>query len=283
MRAVGKLDGQAVLVTGASSGIGAASALALAAEGARLALVARRAELLADIAGQSRSAGSPEVRVYPTDLADLDAAEAVAGQAWDDFGGLDAVVNNAGIPKRLDVRKLPFSDVAAVMHLNYLSPVRIMLTLIPRMVERGSGTFVNIGSIAGRIGSPQEAAYSGSKFALTGFTEAALVDLAGTGVEFRMVQPGPIQTPIWDELPNNDKPLYDGQMYPPEDVAAAVTEALTGERFEYFVPADLHGVIAFKGQDIDAFLKGSIAYMHKLRPPDEVAAVIPSSLGGTSS
>ena len=283
MRAVGRLDGRAVLVTGASSGIGAASAIALAADGARLGLVARRAELLAEVAERSRSAGSPDVRIYPTDLVDLDAAEAVAQRTWDDFGGLDGVVNNAGIPKRLNVRKLPFSDVEAVMHLNYLSPVRIMLALIPRMVDRGSGTFVNIGSIAGRIGSPQEAAYSGSKFALTGFTEAALVDLAGTGVEFRMVQPGPIQTPIWDELPGNDKPLYDGQMYPPEDVAAAVVEAFVGERFEYFVPADLHGVIAFKGQDIDTFLKGSIAYMHKLQPPAEVTAVIPSSVGGGSS
>lgn len=283
MRAVGKLDGRAVLVTGASSGIGAASAIALAVEGARLALVARRAELLDDVAARSRASGSPEVRVYPTDLVDLDAAEAVAVQSWDDFGGLDGVVNNAGIPKRLNVRKLPFEDVAAVMHLNYLSPVRIMLTLIPRMVDRGSGTFVNVGSVAGRIGSPQEAAYSGSKFALTGFTEAALVDLAGTGVQFRMVQPGPIQTPIWDELPGNDKPLYDGRMYPPEDVATAVVEAMTGDVFEYFIPADLHGAVAFKGQDIDTFLKGSIAYMHKLQPPAEVIANIPSSVGGKNS
>jgi short-subunit dehydrogenase len=169
------------------------------------------------------------------------------------------------------------------MHLNYLSPVRITLALIPRMIERGHGIFVNVGSVAGRIGSPQESAYSGSKFALTGFTEAAVVDLAGTGVTFRMVQPGPIQTPIWDDLPDNDKPLYDGPMYPPEDVAAAVVEALLGDRFEYFVPADLHGAVAFKAQDIDTFLQGSIAYMHKLRPPAAVSAIVPTSVGGTGS
>jgi short-subunit dehydrogenase len=263
VRAVGSLAGQRVLVTGASAGIGAATARALAGAGASVGLAARRQELLDLVAKECEQAGAPETRVYAVDLNDLDAAEQLALRADDDFGGLDAVVNNAGIPKRLNVRKLPFADVQAVMHLNYLSPVRVMLALIPRMIDRGRGTFVNIGSVAGRVGSPQEAAYSGSKFALTGFTEAAQVDLAGTGVQFRMVQPGPIQTPIWDDLPGNDKPLYAGQMYPPEDVAAAVVSALTEDRFEYFVPADLHGLVAFKAKDIDTFLTGVMEHFEQ--------------------
>jgi short-subunit dehydrogenase len=263
VRAVGRLAGQRVLVTGASAGIGAAAARAAAFEGATVALAARRKDLLDRVAKECQQAGAPECRVYAVDLSDLDAAAQLALQADDDLGGLDAVVNNAGIPKRLNVRKLPFDDVEPVMRLNYLSPVRIMLTLIPRMIERGRGTFVNVGSVAGRIGSPQEAAYSGSKFALTGFTEAAAVDLADTGVRFRMVQPGPIQTPIWDDLPGNDKPLYDGPMYPPEDVAAAIISALTEDRFEYFIPADLGRLVAYKAKNIDAFLSGVVDHLEK--------------------
>jgi short-subunit dehydrogenase len=243
-----------VLVTGASAGIGAASARALAAEGAAVGLAARRADLLEQVANECEHAGAPHTQIYPVDLSDLDAAGHLALQADDDLGGLDAVVNNAGIPKRLNVRKLPFEDVEPVMRLNYLSPVRIMLSLIPRMLERGHGVFVNVASVAGRIGSPQEAAYSGSKFALTGFTEAAAVDLAGTGVQFRLIQPGPIQTPIWDDIPGNDKPLYNGPMYPPEDVAAAVVSALTDEQIEYFIPTDLHALVAYKSANLTEYL-----------------------------
>jgi short-subunit dehydrogenase len=279
---VGALDGHAVLVTGASTGIGAASARALAAEGARLALAARRLHLLDAVAADCREAGSPETTVHAVDLSDVDAAERLALEVDDAFGGLTGVVNNAGIPKRLNVQKLTYSDVEQVMTVNYLSPVRIMLALIPRMVTRGGGTIVNIGSVAGRIGSPQEAAYSGSKFGVTGFSEAAHVDLAGTGVVIRMVQPGPIDTPIWGEIEGNDPPIYDGPMYPPEDVAAAVVAAFTGDTFEYFVPADLHGAVAYKSSDIDAFLTGSIAFLTQTEAPAEVAAHVPKSVGGRS-
>lgn len=252
-----------MLVTGASAGIGAATARALAAEGAALALAARRGELLEQVGKACENAGAPETRVYAVDLSDLDAAAGLAERADDELGGLDAVVNNAGIPKRLNVRKLPFEDVELVMRVNYLSPVRIMLALIPRMVERGRGTFVNVASVAGRIGSPQEAAYSGSKFALTGFTEAAAVDLAGTGVRCRLIQPGPIQTPIWDDIPGNDKPLYNGVMYPPEDVAAAVVEALTADELEYFIPADLHALVAYKSANLTTYLGNVMAHLQK--------------------
>jgi short-subunit dehydrogenase len=277
------LDGEAVLVTGASAGIGAATALALATRGARLGLAARRKELLDEVAERCRAAGSPDVRVYPADLADVDAAGDLASTADRDFAGLGGVVNNAGIPKRLNVAKLPYADVELVTRVNYLSPVRIMLTIIPRMVDRGRGVVVNVGSMAGRIPSPQEAAYTGSKHALTGFSEVAQVDLAGTGVVVRMVQPGPIDTPIWGEFEGNDPPLYDGPKYPPEDVAAVIVEALTGERFEYFVPADMAVMASFMHQDIDTFLDGMASYTRTNALPDAMRSAIPDSLSGGSS
>ncbi|MFL6239812.1 MAG: SDR family NAD(P)-dependent oxidoreductase [Actinomycetes bacterium] len=264
------LRDQTALVTGASSGIGAAIARAFAAHGMRVALTARRANLLEQVASDCRAAGSPEVVVLTADLTDVEAAERVALAAWDELGGLDVVVNNAGIPKRRNVAKLTFADVVEVQTVNYLSPVRIMLALIPRMVGRGSGMFVNIGSGAARAASPQEAAYTGSKFALAGFTEAAFVDLAGTGVTFRLVEPGPIETPIWDEMAGNDSPIYKGRFYPPEDVADAVVAAVLGDTFEYFVPPEQQRIIEFKSHDIDAFLKGAIAFAQGAVVPRDV-------------
>jgi len=263
------LAGQAVLVTGASSGIGAAIAVALAEHGARVAITARRRSLLEDVAARCRDLGAADVALWTADLSDVDAASAVADAAWNHFDGLDGVVNNAGIPKRRLVSKLTYDEVVETMTVNYLAPVRIMLTVLPRMIDRGTGTIVNIGSGAARAGSPQESAYSGSKFALAGFSEAAFVDLAGTGVRLRMVEPGPIDTPIWDDVPGNDKPIYQGRFYPPSDVAAAVLDALVSDRFEYFVPPEQHGIIAFKSRDIDSFLAGAIAFAQgKLDPSD---------------
>jgi short-subunit dehydrogenase len=253
-----------VLLTGASSGIGAAAAEALARRGARLALVARREPLLKEVAARCRDLGGPEPVVLPADLVDLDTAQRVALEAEQALGGVDVLVNNAGIPKRRPVLRLPFDDVVRVMHLNYLSPVRITLTLLPRMVERGRGMVVNVASLAGRIGAPAEAAYAGSKFALTGFSESAQIDLAGTGVGFAVIQPGPIDTAIWHrDLPDNDPPVYEGEMFPTSDVAAAIVDAVERGGFERFIPPEMRQVVAFKAGDIDTFLAGSIAYTQK--------------------
>lgn len=273
-----ELVGSAVLLTGASAGIGAATARELAGRGARLALVARRRELLDEVAADCRRLGSPESVVLPADLADLAAAAKVAEDAWAALGGLDAVVNNAGIPKRRRVLLLTAAEVEEVMRVNYLSPVRIMLALLPRMCERGHGVIVNVGSLAGRLGSPQEAAYSASKFALSGFTETAAVDLAGSGVELRLVQPGPIDTPIWGDVAGNDPPIYTGPMFPARDVALAVVAALTEPGFERFVPPDLGPVVAFKAQDIDTFLSGAAAFAAHQPLPDGTGLPVPGSM-----
>ncbi|MHB8340138.1 MAG: SDR family NAD(P)-dependent oxidoreductase [Mycobacteriales bacterium] len=275
-----ELAGAGVLLTGASTGIGAATAEELAGRGARLALVSRRRELLDQVAATFRTLGSPEVVVLPADLGDLAAATRVAGDAWDALGGLDAVVNNAGIPKRRRVVLLTAAEVEEVMRVNYLSPVSIMLALLPRMCERGHGMVVNVGSLAGRLGSPQEAAYSGSKFALSGFTETAAVDLAGSGVELRLVQPGPIETPIWGDVPGNDPPIYSGPMFPARDVALAIVAALTEPGFERFVPPDLGQVVAFKAANIDTFLTGAAAFAANEPLPEGTDLPVPDSMFG---
>jgi short-subunit dehydrogenase len=265
-----ELTNAAVLVTGASTGIGAATARALGAAGARVGLVARRQELLDEVAEQTRKAGSPDVAVWSADLFDLELAERIALEAWDRFDGLDVLVNNAGAPKRKHVTRLTAAEVEEIMRLNYFSPVRMTLAVLPKMRERGKGAIVNVASLAGRVAPPREAAYAGSKFALNGFTEVMAVDLYDEPIQVHAIQPGPIETPIWGDVPGNEAPAYDGEFYPPEDCADAIIDVLTGSGFERYIPPSLGDIAAMKGQDIDGFIAGSAAFA---RDPEAVKSM----------
>jgi short-subunit dehydrogenase len=265
-----ELKNAAVLVTGASTGIGAATARAFGAAGSRVGLVARRQELLEQVAEETRAAGAPDVEIWAADLTDLDRAEAVALEAWKRFDGIDALINNAGAPKRKHVTRLTFEEVEDIMRLNYLSPVKMTLALLPLMRERGKGAVVNVASLAGRVAPPREAAYAGSKFALNGFTEVMAVDLYDEPIQVHAIQPGPIETPIWGDVPGNEPPAYDGEFYPPEDCADAIIDVLTGTGFERYIPPDLREIAALKGQDIDGFIAGSAAFA---RDPEAVKSM----------
>jgi len=138
------------------------------------------------------------------------------------------------------------------MTVNFLSPVAITLALLPRLLERGSGTIVNVTSLGGRIPILHEAAYCASKFALTGWSEALATDLAGTGVSVLLVLPGPVDTEIWDQ-PGNDPADYAGPLVPAEEVAAGIVGCIASPRFDHYVP-DLSAVVEMKAQDFDGFV-----------------------------
>ena len=247
-----EIAGSRILVTGASSGIGAALARMLAESGASVALVARREEKLARVLDDCRST-APDSKMWVADLGDLDLAEKVAGEAWEALGGLDVIVNNAAIPKVREVRRLDPADLEECMRVNLLSPVRIIQTLMPRMLDRGSGTIVNVTSLGGRLGIMHEAAYCASKFALTGFTEAMYMDLHDTPLRVRLVIPGPFETDIWDR-PGSDPAVFkDEKKLPPEECAAGIIAAITGDTFEHYVP-DMKGIIEFKTSNIEKYL-----------------------------
>jgi short-subunit dehydrogenase len=245
-----------VLVTGASSGIGAALARALAARGDTVGLVARREDRLDAVLAEC-SASSPKSQRWVADLEDLDRAEGVAVEAWDAFGGLDVLVNNAAIPQVCHVTKLTRAEIERQVQVNYLSPVCMTMALLPRMLERGSGTIVNVGSVGGRLGIARETAYTGAKFALTGWTEALALDLWNTGLIVKLVTPGAVDTEIWTH-PDVEPTVYDGYKASPEEVAAEILPFLDDDRFELFPPADQHmdAVVKGKARDVDAFLKG---------------------------
>jgi short-subunit dehydrogenase len=251
------VDGATVLVTGASSGIGAALAPALAARGATVGLVARREDRLREVTERCRK-HTPGSRYWVADLADTDAAEVLAGRAWDELGRIDVLVNNAGAPMRRRATELTLAEIRRTMTLNFESPVRMTLALLPRMLERDRGTIVNVSSFGGRVGIPTEAAYCASKFALCGWSESLALDLWHTGIEVRLVLPGAIATEIWD-VPGNDPPLYDGPLEPAGTVADGIVAAIEGDGFEHFLP-DMKAIAEYKTTDIDDFMAGAAAF-----------------------
>lgn len=247
------LAGKRVLITGASSGVGAALARAVAAQGAVVGLIARREDRLAEVLADCRAA-SPESVMWAADLADGVAASRLALQAWHALAGIDVLVNNAAVPKRRAVTALKPDEVEGVMRVNFFAPMRLTLALLPRMLARRSGVVVNVASVAGRLGIVNETAYCASKFALSGWSEAMAMDLAGTGVSVKLIQLGPVDTEIWDR-PDNDEPRYQGPKVAPEEAAAGIIAALASERFEHYVP-DLKAVVDAKNADLDAFIAG---------------------------
>ncbi|MGI9579390.1 MAG: SDR family NAD(P)-dependent oxidoreductase [Microthrixaceae bacterium] len=267
-----ELTNARALITGASSGIGAATAQAFAARGTHLALMARREDRLAEVADRCIAAGAPDVRIVPADLSELNSIESVLNSAIDHLGGLDVLVNNAGMPMRRDIRTLTAAEVEQTMAVNYFARVRMTLQVLPAMLERDRGSIVNVSSVGGRFPILGEAAYCGSKAALCGFTETLAAELVGTGVDARLILPGPIDTEIWDQ-PGQDDPFYTGDLEPPRVVADGIAAAVEGDGIEHWLP-DLEPIARIKHADLDGFIAGMVA---------SVSADSDGSRGGSTS
>jgi short-subunit dehydrogenase len=248
--------GKRVLITGASSGLGAALARKLAGRHAVVGLIARRRDRLDEVLADCRRT-SPASEMWVADLAEVSQLPELALRAWDGLGGIDVLINNAAIPKRRPVAALEPDEVEEVMRVNFFAPMRLTLALLPRMLTRRSGVVVNVSSVGGRLGIIHESAYCASKFALCGWSEAMAVDLHGSGISVKLIEPGPVDTEIWDQ-PGSEKPLYQGPKVPADDVAEGIIEALGSDQFEHYVP-DMRAVVDAKNADLDAFIAGAAA------------------------
>ncbi len=269
-----------MLVTGGSSGIGAATAIALAERGATVGIVGRREEKLRAVLDRCR-AHAPDSRMWVQDLGDLDAATALVGEAWSAFDGLDVLVNNAAMPMRRPVTRITPEEVATTMRVNFESPVRMTLAALPRMLDRGSGCIVNVSSFGGRVPVFDETAYCASKAALCGWTEAMALDLHDAPVAVRLILPGAIDTDIWDR-PGSDPPIYDGPLEAPETVADGIIAAIEGATTEHYLP-DMRAIAEFKTSDLDGFITGAAAFADRATDPaaDRSTATEESSRGTT--
>jgi short-subunit dehydrogenase len=246
--------GKRVPITGASSGVGAALARALAKDGAVVGLIARRRDRLAEVLADCRQS-SPDSMMWVADIADSASVGVLAEHAWDALGGIDVLVNNAAIPKRRVVTALDPAQVESVMAVNFFAPVRLTLSVLPKMLSLGAGMIVNVSSVGGRLGIIHESAYCASKFALCGWSESMAVDLHGTGISVKLIEPGPVDTEIWDQ-PDNDDPIYDGPKFSPDEVARGIVAALGSDGFEHYVP-DMKPVVDLKNADIDTYIAGA--------------------------
>jgi NAD(P)-dependent dehydrogenase (short-subunit alcohol dehydrogenase family) len=239
-----------VLVTGASSGIGAALARGFAADGHTVGICARRKDRLEEVLADCQKT-APDSRMWVMDLADLDAVTAFAEQADDELGGIDLLVNNAGIPKRRHALQLTPEVVDQVMAVNYASPIR--------MIKRGSGRILTISSVAARFGPPREAAYSASKAALSAFMESLAVDLDGTDIKIHLVNPGIIDTELF-HLPDNEQSLADLEALPVQALVDAVKKQIADNEFEIYVPDWFTDIVANRYGNLGQFIEGSKDY-----------------------
>jgi NAD(P)-dependent dehydrogenase (short-subunit alcohol dehydrogenase family) len=251
------LSSRHVLVTGASAGIGAGLAEAFARRGATVGICARRSDRLAEVLARCRE-HAPDSRAWTLDLSDLDGLAAFARRASDELGGIDVLVNNAGIPKRRTVDALDAPTVESVMRINYFSPVRLTLALLRELIAR-DGRVVYVSSVAARLSPPGEAAYAASKAALSAWAECLRVDLRDTGVGVHVVYPGVIDTELF-RLPDNDPAPSAIEALPVDALVGPVVELVESGGFEVSVPDWFRDVYAGKYRDVEAYLEGTIAY-----------------------
>lgn len=206
------------IITGASSGIGASLARELSRRGWSVALLARRGELLEEV---RKTIATPSVAV-PCDVTDAAAVERAVRQAESDLGGpFDLAIANAGVGIPGHATKFNLADADQTIRVNVIGMMNLFAAVIPSMVERGSGRFAGIASIAGLRGMPSAAPYSASKSAMQSFLEASRIELAPYGVGVTIVNPGFIATPMTEK--NRFKMPF---LMQPDDAARVIADGI---------------------------------------------------------
>jgi short-subunit dehydrogenase len=223
--------GSVALVTGASRGIGRAVALAAAARGARVGLVARSRDELEAVLAACGGQGA----VAAADVGDRAQVEAAVREIEVALGPVDILVANAGIGAYGGIEATDVETIERLVRINYLGTVYAMKAALPGMLARRRGHIVAVASIAGRMGAPFEAAYSATKFAVVGLCEAAAIELAPRGVRVSIVNPGPVATDFF-EARGHPYARRSPRPIRPERVARAVIDAVERDRLEVFVP-----------------------------------------------
>ncbi len=247
--------GQRVLVTGASSGIGAALAVELGRRRAFVGLAARRGDRLEQVLEEVRDAGGDGCW-WTLDLADLESVAPFADRAWAEMGPIDVLVNNAGAPRRRSMKRLTPVELDETMAVNFTGSARLTLALLPYMLERDSGAIVNVSSMGTQSMAFRTGAYGAAKAALNLFTEALYLDLAGTGVRAHLFTPGSTATEFSTPKPGNDDPFPQppGSSMDPTDVAKALIAKLGNDDFEGFAAPALKDTAQAKRADTNGYL-----------------------------
>jgi short-subunit dehydrogenase len=230
---MGDLRGKTVLVTGASSGIGAATARAFAAAGGRVALLARRRDRLEALAGALRREGAGAT-VCVADVTDAAAVTACVQRVLAEWGGIDVLVNNAGRGLAAPFDAITAQELRDILEVNLVAVLTATQAVLPLMRRQGSGHIVNVSSIAGRRASPLIAAYNATKFGLVGLSESLRQELRGTGIHLSIVYPVNTETEFREVEPRKvARGLY-GPVQAAEVVARAIVRCARRPRPEVY-------------------------------------------------
>jgi short-subunit dehydrogenase len=228
-----ELAGSVVVVTGASRGIGRAVAIAAAAKGAKVGLIARSRD---DLDAVVATIGSGSATAATADVGDVHELTGALATLEEALGPVDVLVANAGIGAYGPFADVEPDEIERLVKVNVLGTMHAIRAVVPGMISRRRGHIVTIGSIAGRIGSPFEALYSATKFAAVGLTEALVVELEPYGIGVSMVNPGPVATSFGEARGHpydRDRP----KPVPAEQVADAVIKAVEQGKHELYVPS----------------------------------------------
>jgi NAD(P)-dependent dehydrogenase (short-subunit alcohol dehydrogenase family) len=265
-------DGRTVLVTGASSGIGRETALAFAAAGANIVLLARRARVLGQVAAEARKLGAATL-VASADVTDATAVTAAFRKAVRRFGAVDIVVNNAGVLVPSRVEDLHAADLQKMLDVNLIGALHVMQAAVRVMREQGHGHIVNVGSLAGRRGFSPLGGYCASKFALVGLTEALRTELVGERIHVSLVLPGVVDTPMATQIQANSDTAGlwpEALNMPPSWVVWSIFLAIRFRLAEIAVPpgtALVEKLAALAPGTTDALLRRATDVARRLRRP----------------
>ncbi|HKC75257.1 MAG TPA: SDR family oxidoreductase [Chloroflexota bacterium] len=248
------LTDKVAIVTGASSGIGAATARELSRRGARVVLAARRVEQLEAQAHAITEAGGWAIAI-PADVADAAQVTRLVERTRETFGQVDVLVNNAGISWSKSVVGSAPDEITRMLEVNLLGAMLLTRAVLPEMLERGNGAIISVSSVGGRVAV--EPLYSATKYGLRGFSLALRRQIAGSGVSVSLVLPGNIRTPVTSGIRE--------KMPGPELVANTIASLITHPRREVVIPRKHHAVVW-----LEQLLPGvaDVAYhtRHRLRP-----------------
>ncbi|RRJ31554.1 SDR family NAD(P)-dependent oxidoreductase [Halocatena pleomorpha] len=197
------LDGSVALVTGASSGIGEATVEALADEGARIALAARRESQLRELADRIEADGG-DALVVPTDVTDESDVQEMVETTHEAFGRLDILVNNAGVMLLEPLEDADTNNLQQMVDVNLMGLMNATHAALPILQEQGHGHIVNVSSVAGRQASPNASGYNATKFGVNGFTDALRQEVTQDGIRTTLIEPGVVDTELQDHIPDEN-------------------------------------------------------------------------------
>lgn len=247
-------EGQCWWVTGASSGIGAAIARALAARGARVILSGRNVAALEAVARDCADA-----LVLPFEVTDFDAIPGIAERAWSWQGRVDGLVNNAGISQRSLAIDTDFSVYRKMISIDLLAPIALTQALLPRMAQAGGGTIVAIASVAGLAGIPLRSAYCAAKHGLVGYHDAVRAENEHLGIKVHVVAPGSVRTNVSRNALSADgsrRGVSDAAIdngLPPAEVARSILAAVeSGKREVILAKQAEYDIAVLRRKDPDA-------------------------------